>query len=599
MEEKVKKIFKRILLLIILSIFITLINFYFSTVKLNLIFFKNYITSLNTLILNFLPIFLIILIIYEFSDKIWFANLFTSMIIFLMGLGNKHKLMYRDEPFTFIDIKLLGEASKMAGQYEIHFTPIMIGILIYILLSSYFLYKFIEDKKEDMNIKIKKIGPIILVTIILLKTVFFSSNIYAKVCNEDIINIWNQSEQFQSKGFIYPFIYSYKSSKQRKIPGYNEKSAKKILDKYKEEDILEDKKVHFISIMLEAYNDFSKYDTIELNEEYYIYENFHKIKDESYHGNLITNVFGGGTINTELSYLTGYNSHPKYAVRRNAYPWYFKDQGYSTEFMHPFYGWFYNRKNVTEYIGFENFDCYENKYKDISEEFFDDYEFFDYIIEGFEKAKKDNKFYFHHSTTYQNHGPYRHDITVDERYLLRKPEYTNGEYNIINNYFSGIYKTDKALKKLTDYLRDDEEPVILVLFGDHNPWLGDGNSVYNMLNIDLDLSSVKGFKNYYSTPYIFWANNKAKEVLGKDFKQKGRDVSPNFLMAELFKYIGYKGSSYMQYMIDVSNTFTVNNDLRFKTNKGYSKDLNDIDNKKWIEYNWVQYYYGNKFFYEK
>ena len=52
--------------------------------------------------------------------------------------------------------------------------------------------------------------------------------------------------------------------------------------------------------------------------------------------------------------------------------------------MHPIYGWFYNRRNVNDYLGFQNFDYYENKYSKIQEAFLSDMEF-DYIIEGYEK----------------------------------------------------------------------------------------------------------------------------------------------------------------------------------------------------------------------
>ena len=172
---------------------------------------------------------------------------------------------------------------------------------------------------------------------------------------------------------------------------------------------------------------------------------------------------------------------------------YFKEQGYKTEAMHPNYGWFYNRRNINEYIGFDNFDYYENKYEAIQEEFLDDYEFFDFIIEGYENSKKFGKPYFHFSVTYQNHGPYSFEKMTDLDYLERKPHYSGGLYNIINNYLSGIKKTDEALKKLIDYYREEDEPTVIVLFGDHNPWLGEDASGYKMLDIDIDLSHIDGF----------------------------------------------------------------------------------------------------------
>ena len=68
--------------------------------------------------------------------------------------------------------------------------------------------------------------------------------------------------------------------------------------------------------------------------------------------------------------------------------------------------------------------------------------------------------------------------------------------------------------------------MVIVLFGDHNPWMGDANSVYSKLGIDLDLSTKEGFLNYYATRYLIWANDAAKEVLGCDFQGEGPRREP-------------------------------------------------------------------------
>ncbi|MDG2764779.1 LTA synthase family protein, partial [Vibrio parahaemolyticus] len=202
---------------------------------------------------------------------------------------------------------------------------------------------------------------------------------------------------------------------------------------------------------------------------------FHKLKEESYHGNLITDVFGGGTIETERSFLTGYHNHPRYYKDTNSFGWYLNEQGYYTEAMHPIYGWFYNRRNVNEYLGFQNFDYYENKYSKISEYFFMDYNFFDFIIEGYENSTKP---YFNFSVTYQNHGPYSDEYKEGNDIIEFKEGYDRKAFNIVNNYLSGIKRTDAAIEKLIEYFRNQEEPTIVVLFGDHKPWLGNDDIGY-------------------------------------------------------------------------------------------------------------------------
>ena len=87
---------------------------------------------------------------------------------------------------------------------------------------------------------------------------------------------------------------------------------------------------------------------------------------------------------------------------------------------------------------------------------------------------------------------------------------------------------------------------MLVLFGDHNPWMGDGNSVYTALGIDFDLGTEAGFRDYYSTRYIIWANDAAKAALGSDFSGEGPEIGPYFLMNELFALCGWDGPAYLQ-----------------------------------------------------
>ena len=137
-----------------------------------------------------------------------------------------------------------------------------------------------------------------------------------------------------------------------KPEGYDEEKAKEILASYEYDNIPENEKVNIISIMLEAYNDFSEFEGVELGID--VYENFHNIQKESISGKLITNIFAGGTVNTERAFLTGYQNHPKYYSYTNSFVWYLREQGYRTEAMHPITGSFYNRRNINEYLGFES-----------------------------------------------------------------------------------------------------------------------------------------------------------------------------------------------------------------------------------------------------
>ncbi|MGN9166074.1 sulfatase-like hydrolase/transferase [Tissierellaceae bacterium HCP3S3_D8] len=588
--------FKGILTIVIigiLSFLIMTMTFVFSNASLNIPLFQSYFRGKWLMLMNFIPIFLLMIFFSLVFNRLWISFAITSTLFFVMSIVNRYKLIYRDEPFTFIDLKLVTESMDMAQKYKLSLSKDMIAIVIGIILITIISKKLITYRINSNKIRISFLILTVIVGVLVSTGFYFNQDLYDYVGDKSLINIWSQTQQFQSKGFVYPFIYSVTNVQDRKLEGYDEDRAKELLAERNYNDIPNDQKVNVIAIMLESYNDFTKFDGVDLDID--AYENFHKLQEESYSGRLIDNVFGGGTINTEWSFLTGYNSHPKYVKDTNSFVHYFKEQGYRTEAMHPNYGWFYNRRNVNEYIGFDNYDYYENKYEAIQKEFLDDYDFFDFIINGYEDSKSNGEPYFNFSVTYQNHGPYSFDRETDLDYLKRKPEYTGGLYNIINNYLSGIKKTDDALKKLTDYFSEQEEPTVIVLFGDHNPWLGEDASGYNMMGINIDLSTVDGFKNYYETPYIIWGNPKAKEVLNRDFVGQGNTISPNFLMAELFQYLGWGGNEYMEYINYVKENFDVNHDMYFKEDGEFTRKLSDERLEIWKDFNFVQYYYSRNF----
>ena len=75
---------------------------------------------------------------------------------------------------------------------------------------------------------------------------------YQKTENIALINRWGSTQQFISRGFIYPFLYSSKDVGMKKPDGYNKKEIENSLKDIKEDDIPGDKKVNIIAIMMEA-----------------------------------------------------------------------------------------------------------------------------------------------------------------------------------------------------------------------------------------------------------------------------------------------------------------------------------------------------------
>ncbi|MFA5523120.1 MAG: sulfatase-like hydrolase/transferase [Tissierellales bacterium] len=591
-NKRLEKLFT-VFILLSLSFLIMSITFVFSSSHLNMPMFLSYFKSIMLMMMNFIPIVLFMTIIYFISNRLWVGFLSTWLLFVTMSLVNKIKLTFRDDPFTFLDITLIKESIEMKTKYQIHLTGNMLILIIGLIIITVILKMFMDYKIRSRKTRWSLLASICLLSVVIFGKAYFDQNTYKSVGDKSLINIWSETQQYQSKGFVYPFIYSIKSVRDVKLEGYDENKAKELLREYSYDDIPEEKKVNVVAIMLEAYNDFSKFDGVEFEID--PYKHFHELQKESLYGTLVTNIFAGGTVDTERAFVTGFSTHPRYLKNTNSFVRYFKEQGYRTEAMHPIYGWFYNRRNINEFLGFDSFDYYENKYQAIQEAFYDDMEFFDFILEGYENSKKSNHPYFNFTVTYQNHGPYSNGKHSDNQYLARKSHYDEENYNIINNYLAGIYKTDLAMKKLVDYFRNEDEPTVVIFFGDHNPWLGEGSSGYSMLDISLDMSSKEGFLNYFETPYIIWGNDLAKEVLNKDFTGQGNTISPVFLMPELFQYFEWEGNEYMQFLMELKANVDVINKVYYKENGEYTPELSSELQKKYEDFRNLEFYYSRNF----
>lgn len=96
--------------------------------------------------------------------------------------------------------------------------------------------------------------------------------------------------------------------------------------------------------------------------------------------------------------------------------------------------------------------------------------------------------------------------------------------------------------------------------------------------------------NYYETPYIIHANESAKKIFNNNFVGKGSNISPIFLMIELFNNMGLSGNEYMQYMNLLKENIDVIHSNYYKENGNYIK-IEDSDYKDLLlDYEWLNYY---------
>lgn len=498
------------------------------------------------LLLNTFPVVLLLFLLQFVTGRSWLAFLLTSALTLGFSVGNYFKLMFRDDPLMFGDLLLLKEAGNMAGQYSLTLDWELVCCLLAVAMGTVFLYFFVRWKPQGQ----RRVGLtlIALVTMAAFTPTYLDDSLYQRTAHyERLSSQWSATQQYLAHGFVYPFLHSVSDALPNPPVGYSEKDTQALLSTYTDGVIPDGEKVNVIGIMLEAFNDFTKYDQLEFACD--VYGPWRDLSAESYTGTLTTNIFAGGTVDTERAFLTGYSDLDNYRTYTNSHVWYFKSQGYQTMGDHPCYEWFYNRKNINRYLGFDSYRFVDNYYAQFTNGGVGmDKIFLPELLDSCLTAMEEDAPLFSFSVSYQGHGPYDDYICWwgEKEDFVVNQGYTEQTQYILDNYFGSVADTITRLSEFVDALRDCGEPVVLVVFGDHNPWMGDGNSVYHALGIQFDLSTSEGFHAYYDTPYLIWANDLAKEALDFDFVGEGPNLSPCFLMSHLFDLCGWEGSAFMQ-----------------------------------------------------
>lgn len=559
---------------------------------------KTYFQHLLIPVLNILPVAALVLLLWLLVGRPWVAFLVSSIVVWGFSLGNYYMLRFRDDPLMFADVKNLREATAIVAKESYDLTPDLrtwfgLGCILLGTALLFFLVRGVPRRKVRL--------PLFLLGVLLcipLSRVYTDDTIYSdKTQNFEQINRWSSTQLYISKGFVYPFLHSITEGTVKPPEGYSAKDTAALLASYESQNIPEDRKVDIITLQLEAFADFSRFEGVEGIDWEQAYGVYHQIEAESLSGNLLTNIFAGGTIDTERAFLTGYADLWNFREKTNSHAWYLAEQGYTVTGSHPSYDWFYNRKNVNGYLGISDYYFYENRYSGLAnggiatdEVLLPD--IFDLYVENRDGSGAP---YFSFNVTYQGHGPYSSEE------VWRGKHFTDGRYstettNIVDNYLGSVADTAEQLQALLDAFAAEDRPVVVVGFGDHKPWLGYGNSAYQELGVDLDFSTLDGFYNYYGTRYFIWANDVAKAALGNEFTGEGPDVSSCFLMNLLFEQCGWEGNAYMQATEEVRREIPVLTPLgRYVRNGELVQTLDEAGQEALDRFKSLEYYSGTHF----
>ena len=109
-------------------------------------------------------------------------------------------------------------------------------------------------------------------------------------------------------------------------------------------------------------------------------------------------------------------------------------------------------------------------------------------------------------------------------------------------YLTLANKSDEAFQLLVDYFSHQDEPTIILMFGDHQPSV-EQEFLDKAYGVTQDNMTMEQYMDKYKTPLLIWANYDLPD-------DQIPTSSLNFLGQYLLSYAGIEASTYENYLTD-------------------------------------------------
>ncbi|MCR5626145.1 MAG: LTA synthase family protein [Lachnospiraceae bacterium] len=526
----------------------------------------------------------------------------TLTLFFVIGLANDIVYQFRGNYIMLGDLTVIRTAVEVVGNYTYNPT-IWLAIAILVLIVSLIVI-FIAKEPVLFKEKRKPLKTLISVVVftVLVAVSFNTGLLYYGIKGV----FWDYNQSVAYFGYLPYFLSNMNASKKITVEGYSADKVDAIfkdeLKDYSTENYvnLNGKDPNIILIQNEAFSDLSVLSDIATNVDYMPF--IHSLKENTQKGYLNMSVTGGPTANTEFEVLTGsslqyfppgsivFTQYLKQSVPSLAEILKAQSTPYSTAAYHCYYSTGYNRVSAYSYLGFDEKyfeDDYLNTFsqEELIRNLPSDEADYTRVIKMYE-AHKDSPF-FCFNVTMQNHGGYK-GITQD---FKDKVYVTNFDAtDSINSYLSLIKISDSAFEELIRYFEKEEEPTLIVMYGDHQPAFDEESAVLLNAHPAFNDSTDQSLANYY-VPYIIWANYDIPEYdeLNKDSLNR---ISTNYLALNILKNAGLELPDYYLLLDKYSKETPAitaqgvwDKDNAYYSTYEASPNASDLKNLEMVQYN--------------
>ncbi len=251
---------------------------------------------------------------------------------------------------------------------------------------------------------------------------------------------------------------------------------------------------------------------------------------------------GAGTANTEFEIISGMNlndfgpgEYPYKTVLMHSacesICYDLKKYGYTTNAIHDNDGTFYDRNVVFSQLGFDTFTSIEYmndvEYNEIG--WADDSVLTNEILEVLNSSEGRD---FIYTISVQGHGDYPSDYEIKKNDIKASGDIIESYVQPFTYYVNQAYEMDRFVGELIRALRNNKEPVVLVLYGDHLP-------AFDIADEDLEEG------NTYTTQYAIWNNIGLEKV--------DENIEAYQLTSHVLDMLGIEGGAISKYHSNLRN----------------------------------------------
>ncbi len=573
----------------------------------------------KSLLINYLVEYLFLLSLFLLIRSFHPTFVLFLCLNWIYGMANHYVLEFKGCPPLFSDLLASQTAITVMGNYSYALDDaVVIGTFLFLYTWIFLLYFPLSQKNvapknasEENNTSffaqhklfVRILG--ILCAFLWIPCLFFLDISHFSGIT---INGWSPVYSFTQNGAPITLLISIQNVIPSKPAHYSRESALAAISQAvsEAEDAMSDGMISkevaasedasknvppsVIVIMNESFADLSVLGDF-VSDDYLA--SFYDIDDYLLRGMVYPSVCGGGTCNSEFEFLTGSSMAN---VKPGIYPYQnydlsnasnlvqvFNNLGYQTVAFHPYQAENWNRINVYNSFGFQEF---------LSQEDMTDKEILSWTISDHSDFEKIKEIYenrtaplFLFNVTMQNHGGYNVPIRSDVELVSIEKQYSG--YSDVINYLTLIRESADAFKELLNYFAAQPDPVIICMFGDHQPILDEDFLSSITQTVSDEEHSILDAKQRYITPYIIWSNYDVYSTPDTE-STKQTDMSLNYLGANLLGLLGIS-TPYSQYLLSLQQQIPIVNSVGYQDSLGGWFSL-EIENPVLTEYQSVQYY---------